>query len=267
MLKMKIYLRLFFYSIVGLIFFSCQKGEQIDTYVPFTQLVIENATGLTLHVDNKPYKIAVGGNAYRVEAGKRTLGVYRGEEKIVEGEFDIAEGRDTLTLLNLSDDIPPALVREEPVPNEEGFLNIRMVNVNKEIANLVGNEPFHLVFYQQMDFRVRPPQAITFHEVGDTIRNITSSIPNGYQRIDVSDNQNSVWGFTGRAKVLRSDYTPLIHNDLEVFVSYAQGAIDMFSYRTFTLYIPNDILGTTTTYSNIGSYWNFPAGLSVAMQN
>ncbi|GHE23380.1 hypothetical protein [Sphingobacterium griseoflavum] len=264
---MRFYRQSLFYFVVGsLLLYACAKGEHIDNYVPFTQLVVENAAGLQLYVDNEPY-VATGGRAYRVQAGRRTLGIYKGSEKIVEGVFDIAEGRDTLTLLNLSDDIPPALVREEPLPYEEGFINVRMVNTNKEIADLLDDEPFHLVFYQQQDFRVRPPQAITFHEIGDTIRQVTSTIPNGYQRIDVSDNQQSIWGFTGRAQVLKADYTPLIYNGLEVFVSYAQGTIDMSRYHAFTLYITNDVLGTTTSYSNTGPYWNFPDGFAVAVQN
>ncbi|MBD1426932.1 hypothetical protein [Sphingobacterium arenae] len=263
---MRIFLYTFFVALA--ICISCEKGELVDNYTPFTTLSIEN------YVNG--YKIEIDGHKYATQSIKVPIAdnensfvLYNAADEVeFEGSFQLKPDKDTLVLFKINDDIPSALMRKENLnePKEEGKLKFRIVNSNSEITELTNGEPFHLVFYQILERLSGPParRKVVYHEQGDTVFNITNQLPDTYQIIDITDNMESVFGFDGRAQILKEDFSPVTVEGVEIFVSYSSIDINKGAH---ILYLQESTGSLFSFYPNIDPWWNFDTTLLSAYSN
>ena len=253
---------LFFYTVVGVLFTSCEKGEKVTSFTPFTNLVVDNlASGYTMEINGRH----LVSNHVKIETitGESSVVLFNEDQDIeFEGTFTIKPDTDTLVFFKINDDIPASLLRKEALnePGEEGKLKLKIINANKEISELLEGEPFHLVLYQLMARSVRPPRTATYHEMGDTIKSITSTFPELYQSIDITDNNESNFGFSGRAQILKEDFTPLLFEEKPVFVSYDYLNMDLNTGQTHGVVIaliPNEAGLEVGNYPNLPLFWQY----------
>ncbi|MFC3196255.1 hypothetical protein ACFOET_01385 [Parapedobacter deserti] len=255
-------------GMLGGVLQSCQKWEEENSYTPFTTLFIENyENGYKIEIDG--HKYASSSIKVPVTEGDNAFTLYNGDDETqFEGSFQLKPDRDTLVLFKINEEIPVALMRKEDLnePKEEGKLKFRIVNSNSEIAELTNGEPFHLVFYQVLEQLSGPParRKVVYHEKGDTVFNITNQLPETYQTIDITDNMDSPFGFDGRAQILKEDFSPVMVEGVEVFVTY--NSIDI-NKGAHILYL-SDVEGALFSfYPNIEPYWNFSVALQSAYSN
>ncbi|PRD46319.1 hypothetical protein [Sphingobacterium haloxyli] len=247
---------------------SCEKGEVVNSYTPFTTLFIENyENSYKIEIDG--HKYASGSIKVPVAEGENAFTLYNGDDEMqFEGSFRLKPDRDTLVLFKINEEIPVALMRKEDLnePKEEGRLKFRIVNSNSEIAELTNGEPFHLVFYQVLEQLSGPParRKVVYHEEGDTVFNITNQLPESYQIIDITDNMESPFGFRGRAQILKEDFSPVMVEGVEVFVTY--NSIDI-NKGAHILYLQEATGSLYSFFPNIEPYWEFSVALQSAYSN
>lgn len=251
---------IFYLIILITIFPSCEKGDKINTFTPFTNLVLENF--------ENGYKLEIDGNIYSTSqvkiptTGRESSFVLFNKEGEAEfeGNFAIKPDRDTLVVFKISDDIPVTVMRKESLnePREEGKLKFRIVNSSNIIETLTDGKPFHLVFYQVVAKITGPPvrRNIVYHEQGDTVFNITRQLPDNYQSIDITDNLASPFRFEGRAQILKEDYSPVLKGGVEAYVDYGTLTIDI-NKSVYILYLKEDEGSLYSFFPNIQPYWQF----------